>query len=181
MAVADADDPEYPALSMRGMHLGQGKGGLYGLFIIPDADEIRMDATAVQTVTLRAVDLLLKHGFDDGGLMDDILDANGFDSLARPCPETDENCLDPGFGGAVLAECVRRHIAPRLMGFEISYDVSLSHNPVRLARTDELDLDTVRYVLDDLTVDLTAQEVLAVAAGIADGYVEAGPGCSNPA
>jgi hypothetical protein len=131
--------------------------------------ERKMDGT----VTLGAIELLGKSGFDDGDVLDDILEDAGYDWAARPVddPEDDLRC---GFAGAVLGECVRRHLAPRLQGFEIHYDLSISHNPVRLADRN-LAGAVVREALEGVEVRLSHAQVLAVAAELAPGYVDVRP------
>lgn len=130
--------------------------------------EVRPDGPG--DIVLHAVELMSKAGFEDGDILDDLLDENGFDSLARPLDDEGEACLDPCFGGAVLCEAVRRHLAPKLIGFEIGYDMSIAHNPVRLADMDAMDHDNVRGVLAGVSARLSEDDVLAIARELADRF-----------
>jgi len=130
-------------------------------------------------VVLRAVELLSKEGFDDGDILDDLLGENGFDPLARPADDDGEGCLDPGFGGAVLCEAVRRHLASRLVGFEIDYDLSIAHNPVRLSGWDSPRIQALRDVLDGVVARVSNGEVLDIADALAPRFPEARAGSKS--
>ena len=119
-------------------------------------------------VTLKSLDLLSKYGFDDGSALDEALGEAGYDALADAL---DDPCSEKvGFGMAVLEECVRRHLEPRLYGFEIAYGLSLSHNPVRFALWDRIDTPLLRERLEGVVAHLDDAEILAVAAALAPGY-----------
>lgn len=124
------------------------------------------------TVTLYAADLLRKYGFDDGNLLDDILDDAGYVTNADLVDE-DEDIITPGFSGGVLAECVRRFLEPQLEGLRLVYDYSASHNPVRLADWDKPSPEA-RAILHGKAVQVLVPDVLRVAAEMAPRYVDAG-------
>ncbi len=131
------------------------------------------------TVTLYAADLLHKYGFDDGNLLDDILEDAGYDTNASLVDE-DEDAVVPGFSGGVLAECVRRFLEPQLDGLPLVYDYSASHNPVRLAEWDKPSPEA-RAILNGSAVQVLVPDVLRVAAELAPRYVEAGGPEASPA
>jgi len=113
-------------------------------------------------VTLKAIDLLDRGGFLDGDLLEDLLYVNGYDDLDDILFHID----GPSFESTVLAECIRRHLAPLLIGFEIEYDVCALHNPVRIVCETRQDAARMRPVLEGIEVTLTDKDVLFIAAEV---------------
>lgn len=121
-----------------------------------------------RTVRLKAIDLMSKFGFDDGALLDDILEENGYDILA---PRDGNEDLGRPFGASVLGECIRRYLVP---GFptplQIDYDLSIAHNPARLRGWNEMDREQGKALFGEITMDLTESQVLEVAAELEPAY-----------
>jgi len=113
-------------------------------------------------VTLKAVDLLDRGGFVDGDILDDVLWDNGYGDM-------DDDAAEDAFPfeAAVLCECVRRHLAPLLIGFEIAYEVNTLHSPVRIYHDGGNEERGLREALKDVEVVLSDLDVLTVAAAVA--------------
>ncbi len=80
-------------------------------------------------------DLLCKFGFEDGDILSEII-SNYFGCL-----------ID---GNKVLAAVIKRYVAPCLKGnINIVYDVSISHNPVRINMINGEDVSSLWYEIDE--------------------------------
>jgi len=113
-------------------------------------------------IVLKAKDLMDKFGFGDGLLFSDLLEDAGFDTEASRPVEHDV-WEGQAFDHAVLAEVVRERLLPRLVGYELDTCCSLSHNPVRLVVPEGGDEAVVRQSLEDVTVEVSEEEVLEMA------------------
>lgn len=79
--------------------------------------------------------LLCKWGFNDGGILDDMIHKY-FGYLLK--------------NKEILCSVIRKFVVPRLEGeFEVSYSVSISHNPVRISKIDVEDLAHLWYNSDE--------------------------------
>jgi hypothetical protein len=109
--------------------------------------------------TLRARDLLLKFGFEDGELFDDWLEHNGFDPLACRPAMHDDALEEEMLGAVLLTEAVKAFLMPKLIGFEISERMSASHNPVRIEPTDATALLALEHALVSVEVTVSAEQI----------------------
>jgi len=79
-----------------------------------------------QHIIFETKDLLSKWGFDDGGLLDDIIEKY-FGYLL--CNQK------------VLSAIIKRFVIPYIKDdIEVSYKVSISHNPVRISKINGIDI-----------------------------------------
>lgn len=111
---------------------------------------------------LRARDLLLKFGFEDGELFDDWLEHNGFDPLACRPVMHDDALEEEMLGAVLLTEAVKAFLMPKLIGFEISERMSVSHNPVRIEPTDATALLALESVLATVEISITTRQLREV-------------------
>lgn len=102
----------------------------------------------MNTITLRAADLSSKYGFGDGDVLENVWD----ELEAEGCSPHQEGLLEA---------VVERHLQPLMPPTVRLKRVSSNHNPIRIHHDD--DTVYVREVLRDINVDITVEQVLAVA------------------
>lgn len=108
------------------------------------------------SVELRAESLFSKWGFGDGDMLDDILEANGFDQE----PRRDDDHLY--FDHEVLALCVERYLLPELPEPVATFRVGTIHNPIRAETVKKWEAEIPPALLG-FGVEISADTVLAVA------------------
>lgn len=105
-----------------------------------------------KTLRLYADDLLSKNGFGDGDLLEYYAD------------ELEEAGIDYSvvINNELLQRLVERHLAPLLPNGSEVYRMDSIHNPIRIAYDDD-DYEVMEALLSDISVDVSFDQILAVA------------------
>lgn len=120
------------------------------------------DVQHMQTFTLSADSLLSKFGFGDGDMLHEVIWEGGYLGMPRAA---DEDRLS--FASEVLISCVMRYLAPLLPANLEFEHIAGVHNPIRVCGWHWEDPE---ITLPDVSVEITEQQVLDVAAEVARGW-----------